>query len=236
MRWKMEKIKKKNSEGIHILCIEDNDDDYTLTQHSLKKNMKLAITVERASNWQEGLTSVRNNTFDVLILDYMLPDRNGLEIIELLKKENINIPIIMLTGAGNEKIAVEAMKEGVTDYITKDELYTGKLSESIKKVVDLTGFLKKWDKSFIELGGFSKKRDAFTIIGLALTASCNGVNKTKLIYRTNLNSETIKKYLVFLLNNDLLSKHDINGKEIYKTTEKGMLILKQLHDIKKYYK
>lgn len=232
----MEKSKKKNSEGIHILCIEDNDDDYTLAQHSLKKNMKLAITVERASNWQEGLTSVRNNTFDVLILDYMLPDRNGLEIIELLRKENITIPIIMLTGAGDEKIAVEAMKEGVTDYITKDELSTEKLSESVKKVVDITSFLKKGDTRFIELGGFSKKRDTFTIIGLALTTSYNGVNKTKLIYRTNLNSETIKKYLVFLLNNDFLSKHDINGKEIYKTTEKGMLILKQLHDIKKYFK
>ena len=232
----MEKITKKNSEEIHILCIEDNDDDYTLAQLSLKKNMGLTITVERASTGQEGLTSVRNNTFDVLVLDYMLPDRNGLEIIELLKKENVNIPIIMLTGAGDEKIAVEAMKKGVTDYITKDELYTGKLSESITKVVDLTGFLKSWNKSFIELGGLSKKRDVFTIIGLALTISCNGVNKTKLIYRTNLNSETIKKYLVFLLNNDFLSKHDINGKEMYKTTEKGMLILKQLHDIKKYFK
>ena len=228
-------MENKNSEGIRILCIEDNDDDYTLTLHSLKKNMKVAITIERASNWQEGLTLVRNNTFDVLILDYMLPDRNGLEIIELLKKENINIPIIMLTGAGDEKIAVEAMKEGVTDYITKDELSTGKLSESIQKVVDLTSFLKKWDKSFIELDGFSKKRDTFTILGLALTASCNGINKTKLIYKTNLNSETIKKYLVFLLSNDFLSKHDINGKEIYKTTEKGMRILKQLHDIKKYF-
>ena len=81
-----------------------------------------------------------------------------------------------------------------------------------------------------------KKRDTYTIIGLALTASCNGVNKTKLISRTNLNSETIKKYLVYLLNNELLSKHDINGKDMYKTTEKGMLILKQLHDIKKYFK
>jgi CheY-like chemotaxis protein/predicted transcriptional regulator len=225
-----------NENNIKILFLEDNDDDYSLAQHSLKKNMTLAITVERASNWQKGLTLVQNNNFDVLILDYMLPDRNGLEIIELLKKENINIPIIMLTGAGDEKIAVEAMKEGVADYITKDELSTGKLSESIKKVVDFTSFLKKWDKNFIELGGFSKKRDAFTIIGLALTASCNGVHKTKLIYTTNLNSETIKKYLVFLLNNDFLSKHDLNGKEIYKTTEKGMLMLKQLHDIKKYLK
>jgi DNA-binding NarL/FixJ family response regulator len=225
-----------NEINIKILFLEDNDDDYSLAQHSLKKNMTLAITVERASNWQTGFTLVQNNNFDVLILDYMLPDRNGLEIIELLKKENINIPIIMLTGAGDEKIAVEAMKEGVADYITKDELSTRKLSESIKKVVDFNSFLKKWDKKFIELGGLSKKRDAFTIIGLALTASCNGVHKTKLIYTTNLNSETIKKYLVFLLNNDFLSKQDINGKEIYKTTEKGMLMLKQLHDIKNNFK
>lgn len=231
----MEKVKKKNSEEIRILFIEDNDDDYALTEHSLKKNMKQAVTFERASNWLEGLTSLRNNTFDVVLLDYFLPDRNGLEIMKLLRKENINVPVIMLTGAGDENVAIDAMKEGVHDYIIKENLNTEKLSESINKVVNLTCFLKQSNNSFAELGGFSKKRDAFTIIGTLLSVSCNGINKTKLMYKTNLNSESIKKYLSFILNNGLLSKYDANGKEIYKTTEKGMLLLKELNDIKKYF-
>ena len=174
----MEKVKKKNSEEIRILFIEDNNDDYALTEHSLKKNMKQAVTFERASNWLEGLTSLRNNTFDVVLLDYFLPDRNGLEIMKLLRKENINVPVIMLTGAGDENVAIDAMKEGVRDYIIKENLNTEKLSESINKVVNLTCFLKQSNNSFAELGGFSKKRDAFTIIGTLLSVSCNGINKT----------------------------------------------------------
>lgn len=227
--------KKENSNEICILYIEDNDDDYLLAKHSLEKDKNIAISVTRASNWLEGLNLIHNNEFEILLLDYKLPDKNGLEIIELLRKENINIPIIMLTGGGNEHIAVDAMKEGVWDYFTKDDLHEGKIAKSIQRIVDLTNFMKKWDDHSVELSGLSKKRDAISIMGTALSASVNGVNKTNLMYKTNLNSESIKKYLHFLLNNDFLTEHTVNGKEIYTTTEKGMLLLKQLHEIKKYF-
>ena len=227
--------KKENSDMIHILYIEDNNDDYLLAKHSLEKDKKISISVKRASTWLEGLNLLHNNDFEILLLDYKLPDRNGLEIIELLRKENINIPIIMLTGGGDEHIAVDAMKEGVWDYFTKDDLQEEKIGKSIQRIANLTKFLKKWDDHSVELGGLSKKRDTISIMGTALSISVIGVNKTNLMYKTNLNSKSIKKYLLFLLDNDFLIEHTINGKEIYKTTEKGMLLLKQLHEIKNIF-
>ncbi|MFH1102040.1 MAG: response regulator [Methanobacteriota archaeon] len=230
-----EERKRKDGEEIHILCIEDNDDDYEIIKRSLEKNIKNPLLVERASTWREGLNLMHSTAFDVLLLDYLLPDMNGLEILERIKKENVEIPIIMLTGGGDENIAVKAMKEGVSDYIIKDDLETEKLSESITRVIALTRFLKQWDTGFPELHGLSKRRDTLTIIANTLSASVNGISKTRLVYKTNLNFKSIKKYLVFLLTNSFLSVHTDDGKEVYKTTEKGLRLLKQLRDIKEYF-
>jgi len=227
--------RQEDYEEIRIICIEDSDDDYKIIKRSLEKHMDRPITIERGSKWNEGLTLIRRNKFDVLLLDYLLPDMNGLEILEIIKKENLDIPIIMLTGGGDENVAVKAMKEGVSDYIIKDDLETEKLSESITRIVDLTRFLKEWDTGFTELYGFGKKRDTLTIIASTLSESTNGISKTRLVYKTNMNFKSIRKYLVFLLNNDFLSVHTVDGKETFKTTEKGLHLLKQLRDIKEYF-
>jgi len=231
-----EKIESEVEKNIRVLCVEDNDDDFKIIQHSLKKNMKAPVQVERVSNWRDGLSLARDKKFDVVLLDYLLPDMNGLEILDLIKKENLKIPVIMLTGGGDEHVAVDAMKGGVSDYITKDDLNSEKLSESITRIVDLTKFLNQWDTTgFTQLPGFSKKRDTFTIIANTLRASVNGISKTRLVYKTNLNFKSIKKYLVFLINNDFLSTYEVGGKKIFKTTEKGLLMLKQLREIKEHF-
>ena len=227
--------KQEGCEEICILCIEDNDDDYRIIRCSLEKNMKNPVTFERAATWRDGLALLHKSTFDVLLLDYLLPDMTGLGIIEIIKKEGLKIPIIMLTGGGDENVAVAAMKEGVSDYITKNDLETEKLSESVTRIVDLTKFLKQWDTGFTELHGLGKKRDTLTIIANTLGESINGISKTRLVYKTNLNFKSIKKYLVFLINNGFLSVHNVGGKEVFKTTEKGLLLLKQFRGIKDYF-
>ena len=70
--------KQEDCEEIRILCIEDSDDDYKIIKCSLEKNMKSPVTFERASTWRDGLALVHKNTFDVLLLDYLLPDMTGL--------------------------------------------------------------------------------------------------------------------------------------------------------------
>lgn len=228
-------VDEEVNEVIHILCIEDSDDDFTIIKQTLKKNMNTSVSFDRASTCREGLSLLKKNKFDVLLLDYMLPDMNGLEVLNLIKKENLNIPIIMLTGVGDEHIAVQAIKEGISDYIPKSDLNTEKLSRSIIKVVDLTGFLKNWDMGNSDLYGIGGKRDTLTIIANTLKESVNGVGKTRLVYKTNLNFQSIKKYLLFLVNNDFLSVSFVDGKEIIKTTEKGLHFLKQIKNLEDFF-
>ena len=74
--------------------------------------------------------------FDVVILDYKLPDFSGIEILSRLRKQGGKIPVIIVTGQGDEKIAVEAMKCGAADYIVKEENYLTSLPKTIASVID----------------------------------------------------------------------------------------------------
>ncbi len=107
------------SEGItfDVLYIED---DEGLARLFRKRMSKFGYRTEIAQTGDEGLRLFDQRDFDVIIIDYQLPGMSGLEILEKLGKITDLIPVIMLTGAGNEEIAVQAMKSGATDYLTKD--------------------------------------------------------------------------------------------------------------------
>ena len=76
--------------------------------------------VDIANDGREGLDKYETGTYDVVILDHDMPEIDGLEVARILAESHEAPPTIMVTGAGNESIAVEAMKVGVGDYIVKD--------------------------------------------------------------------------------------------------------------------
>lgn len=96
------------------------DDDAGLSRLFEKKMDKFGYRIALARNGQEGLALFKEGEFDILVVDYKMPGLDGLQVIEKLKEAGTLPPIIMLTGAGNEEIAAEAMKMGASDYIVKD--------------------------------------------------------------------------------------------------------------------
>ena len=99
-----------------ILIIEDEED--------LVKGLKLNLAdeeyeVDWASDGLEGLRKALQETPDLIILDIMLPEKNGLEVCRELRQKNIGIPIIMLTAKGEEIDKVVGLEIGADDYITK---------------------------------------------------------------------------------------------------------------------
>ena len=72
----------------------------------------------------------------IMVLDYMLPDMTGEDVIEILNEHDIHIPFIMMSGRGSEKIAVEMMKLGARDYIVKDTAFLDFLPQVVKQLVD----------------------------------------------------------------------------------------------------
>jgi len=110
---------------LNILVAEDNEHDFkkiTRAFHSLGKTITINIT--RFVRAEEVLCEIDENEslYDLLLTDYMMPGMTGLELAEVLFKrsQKLSFPIILLTGEGDEYIAVNAMKMGIFDYLSKD--------------------------------------------------------------------------------------------------------------------
>jgi PAS domain S-box-containing protein len=104
----------------------------------LKKSMeRRGYTIDIAENGEEGLAKVASASYDVLLVDYLMPKMGGVEAIRALSEQRIPVPIIMVTGEGNVEVAVEALKLGAADYIAKDiqMKYLELLPAVIEKVI-----------------------------------------------------------------------------------------------------
>lgn len=100
----------------HILIIDDDDRIRELLQKYLIKNNFRAMV---ATNTAEAKKTMLKNSFDLLIVDYMMPDENGIEFINFLRKDKNMIPVIMLTALGEIENKLEGLGCGADDYITK---------------------------------------------------------------------------------------------------------------------
>jgi PAS domain S-box-containing protein len=96
------------------------EDDAGLAHLLQKRLQRQGYRVDLAANGEEGLGMARTATYDLLIVDYNMPVLGGIEVIRTLASTNLLSPTIMITGEGNEEVAVGAIKMGAADYIVKD--------------------------------------------------------------------------------------------------------------------
>ena len=132
-----------------ILIVDDSAEDRHVYRRHLSQELTAKYKIVEAESGDEGLTQLRQLQPDLILLDYLLPDFNGLEFIEELKTQIIQVPpIIMLTGQGNELVAVEAMKQGVKDYLIKGKLTTQTLITTVKSVIQQSHLQSLLTQSF----------------------------------------------------------------------------------------
>ena len=103
--------------SITILVVDDEID----MQHLLKRSLEPALNcrVETASSGQIALDIISRTRFDLVLVDIKMPGMDGLELLELIKRETPDITVIIMTAFGSIDLAVEAMKNGAYDFIAK---------------------------------------------------------------------------------------------------------------------
>ena len=100
-----------------LLYMEDDPGLAVLLQKNLQRR---GFRVDLAANGEEGLTMVDTTGYDLLLVDYNMPFLGGIDVMRALASKSLAAPVIMVTGEGNEAVAVEALKLGAADYIVKD--------------------------------------------------------------------------------------------------------------------
>jgi signal transduction histidine kinase len=115
-----------------ILLIEDDEVDRLALRRTLAKTeLRPAIVV--ASTCEEARNVLRNGGVDCVLLDVYLPDGDGLSLLRETREAGIDTPTIVLTGQGDEALAVELMKAGAADYLPKSLLTPEALVQSIRR-------------------------------------------------------------------------------------------------------
>ena len=99
----------------HILIVDDDDRIRTLVKQYLQDNNYLITTAKDAFDAKNKIDLIK---FDLIVLDIMMPEKSGLELIDELKKEN-KVPIILLTAKGETDERVEGLERGADDYLGK---------------------------------------------------------------------------------------------------------------------
>src|SRR3954453_21263836 len=107
---------------IRLLMVEDNVDQLLLTQRALKR-FDPEIQVVSVNDGQQCLDRLAREDFSVVVLDYGLPHIDGMDVLKRIRTTKYDVPIVMVTGQGDEKVAVEAMKNGAYDYVVKTQSY-----------------------------------------------------------------------------------------------------------------
>ena len=119
---------------LRIVIIDDETPHLVLMKRSILKEIQNAIT-DCFQEPKQAFSFIKKNPPDLIITDYLMPDIDGLELIRRLKQEEIDVPVIMITGHGDEYVAVNAMKLGVMEYLVKSADVFDLLPGIIKRVL-----------------------------------------------------------------------------------------------------
>jgi PAS domain S-box-containing protein len=114
-----------NEDRIEVLLVEDNPSDAELLCEFLQDYPPQKFAIERAERLEEAIKLAAQRTFDVILLDLTLPDSTGLDTCARMRRAAPQVPIVVLTGVDDETIALEAMRQGIEDYLVKGQILHG---------------------------------------------------------------------------------------------------------------
>ncbi|MEE3716328.1 response regulator [Tumidithrix elongata RA019] len=132
-----------------ILIVDDSEVDRATYIRYLHVDPEPSYRILEAETLAEGLELWRSQHPDIVLVDYLLPDGDGLDLLKAMGNGSPDIPqhAIVLTGHGDERVAVQAMKLGAADYLVKGDITAVSLSISIARVRDRLALAHKLQRS-----------------------------------------------------------------------------------------
>jgi DNA-binding NtrC family response regulator len=95
------------------------DDEKNFLKALSQRMEARGLKVDTATSGEEGLEKVKGRNYNIVIVDLIMPGVGGMDVLKNIKKQYADLPVIILTGQGTTKNAIEALKEGAMDYMEK---------------------------------------------------------------------------------------------------------------------
>jgi signal transduction histidine kinase len=116
---------------LRILLVDDDEVDRRAVMRLLRQ-AGIPARVEERGDRISALAAAHAEPFDCVLLDYRLPGTDGLSLLKDLRTSGVSAPVVVLTGQGDEEVAVELMKAGAADYLNKNSLTSERLERSLR--------------------------------------------------------------------------------------------------------
>jgi DNA-binding response OmpR family regulator len=121
-----------------LLVIDDSKRDTLLLERILQKAEDATFTITHVESANAGLEELSAHKYDLVLLDYYLPDMDGIAFLEEKQRRGFTPPVIMLTAFGQERLPVAALQAGALDYFRKDQVNSGLLAKAIRLAIEKT--------------------------------------------------------------------------------------------------
>ena len=118
-----------------VLVVDDSAVDRARAEGLLKKGVGLVAT--HASNGREALAMIAAEKPDIVISDLHMPEMDGLELVETIRRDHPGLPVILMTAHGSEETAIQALRKGATNYVAKRKL-AKELVATVKSVLEIS--------------------------------------------------------------------------------------------------
>ncbi len=130
-------VGSNNGESIRVLYLDD-DKDFIETSELMLLDFNSNLCIDSCTCVDEALRKVSANQYDVIISDYEMPNKNGLDFLKTLREEHNHTPFILFTGKGREEVAIQALNLGADGYLNKQgspETVYGELTHRLAAIV-----------------------------------------------------------------------------------------------------
>mgnify|MGYP006173132949 CR=1 FL=1 len=126
-------VEARPERALRILALDDSESDIKLMERTLRAG-DLSFAITRVETRQAFERALQGKPYDVILVDYKLPNFDGLSALRMAKRVQPDTPVIVVTGSLSDELAVEFLQEGAADYLLKDR--RSRLAVAISRAVE----------------------------------------------------------------------------------------------------
>jgi CheY-like chemotaxis protein/anti-sigma regulatory factor (Ser/Thr protein kinase) len=129
----------------NILVVDDSSADRILVRGLLQKAGEYRVT--EAASGQEAVELLRQQLPDLILTDLLMPDMNGFELVDHVRRHHPSVPVVLMTAHGSEEVAIQALRRGAASYVPK-KLLARDLAETLESVLSVAVARREQERLF----------------------------------------------------------------------------------------